>query len=191
MDEVFQFFKFINTIFTSLTFWFLVAMLNGLMSGSVISFFSTEFNYWPSTIFLVFIFTLLFTIPGIFIFWLVLLANWETADVFRTLLKTGFVISIIASLLVYILPVGMGKAELLFLPLCIVIAATASIMIHHSILKSITANNKNERKRISKILNTISSIIRIKKCFFSSRSRMPNMVFSMFLKYRYRKIDSG
>ena len=136
--------KFIISIFSSFTIWVLSAMLNAILSGTVVWFFSGEFNYWPSAIILVFIFSLLFSVPGILLFWMILLVNWESEELFRILLKAGLIISSLSSLLVFILPVGMDKYKLLLLSLCIVITTTASIMLHHNILLSITAKSKNE-----------------------------------------------
>jgi len=136
--------KLFQSIFLIFTIWVVTALLNATLCGTLISLFSNEFNYWPSAILMVFIFTLIFSIPGILIYWIILLVNWESAGLFRTLLKAGIIISSLSSLLSYVLPVGMEKGEQLFLPICIVIAAIASIMFHHTIIKSIVVNNSNK-----------------------------------------------
>ena len=136
--------KLIKSIFAGFTVWVLTALLNAVLSSTVISFFSSEFNRWPSTFLLVFIFTLIFSIPGIFLFWITLLVNWNAEGLFRILLRLGFIVSGLSSLLIYALPMEMETGQLLLLSLCMVIATVTSIMLHHSILKSITAINKNE-----------------------------------------------
>lgn len=130
--------KLIKSIFSSFTVWILTALLNAVLSGTVVSILSSESESWPSTVLLVFIFTLVFSIPGIFIFWIILLVNWEAEGLFRILLRLGFIVSILSSLLVYVLPMGMEKGQLLLLSLCMMTATITSIMVHHSILMSIT-----------------------------------------------------
>ncbi|MEO7529777.1 MAG: hypothetical protein ABIS69_00150, partial [Sediminibacterium sp.] len=104
-------------------------------SGAVLSF--TGVNQWPGALLLAFVFTLVFSVPGIFIFWIVLLANWSDAILFRIMLRAGFVISGLSSLLLLIVPDNDIKAHFFLLSFCVVVAAIASIMIHHPIIQSI------------------------------------------------------
>jgi hypothetical protein len=127
---------FLKSIFLAFTIWVLAALLNALLGGSWLYFFSRGFTHWPAAFFLVFIFTLILAAPGIFIFWIVLLVKWNEGLLFRYLLKTGLVISALSTLILYILPIGGVEGQQLFLSLCIVIAAITSIMIHHHIIKS-------------------------------------------------------
>ena len=132
--------RFFKSIFTAFTIWVLAALLNALLSGSWVTFFSKEMFSWPGAFILVFIFTLIFSIPGMFIFWIVMLINWNEELLFRTLLKTGFIISALSSLWLYLLDDFGMKGQQLFLSLGIVISAIGSIMAHHSILKMIYTN---------------------------------------------------
>jgi len=134
----------IKSIFSSFTIWVLTALLNAVLSGTVVSFSSSGFSYWPTAILVVFILTLIFSIPGIFLFWITLLVNWEAEGLFRILLRLGFIVSILSSLLIYVLPMDMEIGQLLLLSLCMVIATVTSIMLHHSIFNAITTKNKNE-----------------------------------------------
>ncbi|MBC7886610.1 MAG: hypothetical protein H7Z13_01880 [Ferruginibacter sp.] len=133
----------IKSILLSFSHWVLTALLNALLSGGWLSFFSTECNPWPGAYLLVFICTLVFSIPGIFIFWIVLLVNWDEDLLFRSLLKTGCIVAALTSLLLFVLPVDSIKGQQLFLSCCMLVASGASIMIHHSIIKSITPCKKN------------------------------------------------
>lgn len=122
---------FIRSIFFSFTIWLLAAMFNALLSGAWLNVFASYFNEGAGTFFLVFIFTLIFSIPGIFIFWIVLLANWDEVFLFRLLLKAGLIISVLSSLLLYKLHLDEVAGQQLFLSFSIVVSTISSIMIHH------------------------------------------------------------
>lgn len=131
---------FIKSIFFCFTIWVLTALLNALLSGTFLCVFSNAFRHWPETFFEVFICTLFFSVPGIFILWILLLANWHQQQLFGLLLKASLIISALSSLLLGVFPFSLIKGQQLFLSLCIVSASIASIMMHHSIIKSISAN---------------------------------------------------
>ncbi len=130
--------KFIKSIFLSFTIWILTALLNALLSGAILSF--TGLNQWPGALLLAFVFTLVFSVPGMFIFWIVLLTNWNDAILFRIMLRTGFIISGLSSLLLLIVPDNDVKAHFFLLSFCVVVAAIASIMVHHPIIQSVCRN---------------------------------------------------
>jgi hypothetical protein len=130
----------IKSIFLSFTIWVLTALLNAVLAVTWLSIFSNEFTCLPAAILVVFIFTLIFSIPGMVIFWIVLLVNRDEELLFRSLLKTGFIVSALSSLMLYILNDDMIGGQKLFLPSCIVIASVASIMIHHPGINSISAS---------------------------------------------------
>ncbi|MEP7142337.1 MAG: hypothetical protein ABI707_05690 [Ferruginibacter sp.] len=136
--------RFIKSIFLSFTIWVLTALLNAIFSGSWLALFSIELKNWPTAFLVVLICTLVFSIPGMFIFWIVLLVRWNKDLLFRSLLQTGFIISALSSLLLFILPVNELKGQQAFLSLFIVIAVITSVMIHHSIIKSISKNIMTE-----------------------------------------------
>lgn len=131
---------FFKSIFISFTVWVLTALLNALLMGSVLFFLSDEFKYFPSAFGFTLFFTLIFSMPAVFVLWIVLLANWDEQTLFRSLLKTGFIVSILSSVVAYFLPFGVIKSERPLLSLCIVIAAISSIMMHHSMISSINKN---------------------------------------------------
>lgn len=98
-----------KTIFLTFTIWVLTALLNGLLSGTWLILYSVEFNEWAVACFSVFIATLFFSIPGTFILWLVFLVNNKEEYLFRSLLKTGFIVSSLSSAFIFILPLGLPK----------------------------------------------------------------------------------
>ena len=136
--------RFFRSIFITFTVWNLTALLNALLMGTVLSILSNEFRQWSFTFGFAIVFTLIFSIPGIFIFWVVLTIKWHDDDLFRSLLKVGFIVSALSSLILYNLPFGLTNHEMFLLSLCIVIAAIASIMMHRSTIISINNNKQIE-----------------------------------------------
>lgn len=134
--------RIIKSIFTCFTIWVLTALLNALLSGTWLSIFSNETGHWPEAFFIILISTLIFSIPGAFVLWIVLLINWNARLLFRTLLGTALVVSVLSSGLLYILPVDIIKGKQFFLSTCMVISSVASIMIHHTNIKSINLLQK-------------------------------------------------
>ncbi|MEJ7589141.1 MAG: hypothetical protein WKI04_16410 [Ferruginibacter sp.] len=135
--------KFFKSVIISFTIWIMTGILNTLLSGSYLYYFSNEFSDAPGTYLLSFIFTLVFSIPGIFIFWLVLLVNRNSKLLFRSLLQAGFLISALSSLLLFALPFNHAKGQLVFLSGCIVVSPIASIMLHHSPIRSSTETKQH------------------------------------------------
>ena len=132
--------RFFKSIFTTFTIWVLAALINALLSATWLWLFSNEYNHWPTGFALALVFTLLFSTPGIFIFWLLLLINWEKAMLFQTLLKAGFLISSFSSLILFLFEDTELEGQQLFLSLSIVISSTASIMMHFTIFKTFPSN---------------------------------------------------
>ena len=94
---------YIKITVTTFTAWILCAIINGLLCGTYMYLATSYFSEWPGEILLVFFFSLFFSAPGFFIFWIVLLisfARWiEERALFRVALSTGFVLSLITGVL--------------------------------------------------------------------------------------------
>ncbi len=131
---------FFKSIFSTFTIWVLAAILNALLSATWLWLFSTEYSYWPSGFGLTLLFTLIFSTPGIFVFWLVLLVNWQKPLLFQTLLKAGLIISLLSSLFLFVLNDNEIGGQQFPLSLSIIISAIASIMMHFAIFKNISSN---------------------------------------------------
>jgi len=132
--------KFFKSIFSAFTIWVWAALLNALLSATWLGLFSTECSYWPAGFGLTLVFTLIFSIPGMFIFWLVLLINWEKAMLFQSLLKAGFILSSLSSLILFLFDDTELERQQLFLSLSIVISSLTSIMVHFTIFKNIPSH---------------------------------------------------
>lgn len=132
--------RFFKSIFSTFTIWVLAALLNALLSATWLWLFSDEYNQWPVGFALTLVFTLFFSTPGIFVFWLVLLANWNKDLLFQYLLKAGVIISSLSSLFLFFLNDDDLERQQLFLSLSIVISSIASIMMHFTIFKNIPSN---------------------------------------------------
>lgn len=131
---------FIRSAFLSFTIWVLAALVNAGLAGTWLAFFSKQPDEWPGAYLLVFIFTLIFSIPAVFIFWLMVVSNWDSESLFKILLRTGFVVSGLSTLILLVVPVGVIHSDILFLAPCIVIATISAIIMHHSIIKSIASH---------------------------------------------------
>jgi len=122
---------FIKSVFICFTIWVLAALVNALLAGTCLFIFSHEFGFWPEAFFIVLVFTLLFSVPGAFIFWIVLLINRDEAILFRILLKTGIVLSALSSLLLFIPTFYKAVDQPFAVSFCCVTAAITSVMVHH------------------------------------------------------------
>jgi hypothetical protein len=134
-----QFFK---SILSTFTIWVLAALLNASLSATWLWLFSNEYNHWPVVFALTLVFTLFFSIPGMFVFWLILLINWDKVMLFQTLLKAGAIISLLSSLFLFVLNDQELERHQFFLSLSIVISSIASIMMHFSIFNNLLSNKK-------------------------------------------------
>lgn len=134
---------FIKLTIACFTIWVSTALLNALMGGTWLAVYSNEYNPWIQAFAIVFGCTLIFSVPAMFIFWIVLLSARHNLLLFRLLLKTGFIVSSLSSLLLFKLHVNEIEGQQFFLTLFIVISSISSIMLHHQIIKSIL-KNKNQ-----------------------------------------------
>ena len=135
--------RFFKSIFLCLTIWVLTALINTLLSGTMLLFFSFDFHLSYSVLFLVFFFTLIFSIPAMFIFWNVLMIYWNNKNLFLILLRVGFITSCLSIPLVIKLLDEQMTTEM-WLSIFVIISAIGSIMFHHSIIRQHT--NKNLEK---------------------------------------------
>ncbi len=127
--------KLFKSIFICCSIWLLAGLLNALLFATWLSLFTTEFHHWPRTFGLALIFSLLFSVPGMFIFWVVFVVNWSCDLLFRHLLNAGLILSVLSSLLLFLFDGEIQKQQ--FVLACyIVIAALSSIMIHHTFIKN-------------------------------------------------------
>lgn len=130
--------KFFQSVFLCITIWVLTALINTIIGGSYLLLTANDYYPWPGNYGLVFGFTLFFSVPAMFFFWIALLINWSDVNLFRFLLKAGFILSALFSTLLYFLPTDLPGSQVFVMTLCIVVASIASIMIHHLIIKSIS-----------------------------------------------------
>ena len=135
--------RFFKSIFLCLTIWVLTALINTLLSGTMLLFFSFDFHLSYSVFLLVFFFTLIFSIPAMFIFWNVLMIYWNNKNLFLILLRVGFITSCLSVPLVIKLMDEPISTEI-WLSIFVIISAIGSIMFHHSIIRSHT--NKNLKR---------------------------------------------
>ena len=123
------------------TIWLLTAFLNGLLTGFAISIISQEYNQLAENCILVGILSLVLSLPGFFIFWVVLLfraaRHNRERDLFRAALSAGFILSAATAACTYDLLFGVVKNDAYVLMLTVVLSSLTSIMIHFKIFKNL------------------------------------------------------
>jgi len=135
--------KFVRTVFISFTIWIAAALINSIMVTAW-SLFSGHGSGQPLLTFaMVTALSLLFSIPGIFIFWIFFIANYYEAGLFQLLLKTGLFTSLFSTLLFFGCA-GKGLSGAYWFALFAVTAAIAAILIHHSTITNNVITNKNK-----------------------------------------------
>ena len=123
------------------TIWLLTAFLNGLLAGLAISIIGQEYNQVAENCILAGILSLVFSVPGFFIFWVVLLFRAARHDrereLFRAALSAGFILSAATAACAYDLLFNVVKNDAYVLMLTIVLSSLISIMIHFKIFKNL------------------------------------------------------
>jgi hypothetical protein len=123
------------------TIWLLAAFLNGLLAGIAISIISNEYYHVAENCIAVGILSLVFSAPGFFIFWLVLLFRAARHDrereLFRVALSAGFILSALTAACAYGLLFWLAENDTCVLVLIIILSTLLSIMIHFKIFKNL------------------------------------------------------
>jgi hypothetical protein len=123
------------------TIWLLTAFLNGLLTGIAISIMGREYNQVVVNCILTGILSLVFSAPGFFIFWLVLLfraaRHNRERELFRAALSAGFILSAVTATCAYDLLFSMVKNDAYVLVLTIILSSLTSIMIHFKTFKNL------------------------------------------------------
>ena len=123
------------------TIWLLTAFLNGLLAGIAISIIGQEYDQVAGNCILAAILSLVFSIPGFFIFWIVLLFRAARHDrereLFRAALSAGFILSAATAACAYGLLSSVIKNDAYVLILTIILSSLISIMIHFKTFKNL------------------------------------------------------
>lgn len=125
-----------HIILRTFTIWVLTALINAVVSASVLAFSDTEFNAWLFTFLLAFFFTLLFSAPAVFIFFILFTATEknDAGYLFRVLLVTGFITASISAAAFYTAFSTAFKEFTIFLVFSIVLSTISAIMLHHKFI---------------------------------------------------------
>ncbi len=133
--------KLIQIVFVNFTLWMLTALVNGLLGGTWCYVFVANWKSWWEHCLLIFLATLVFSVPGFFIIWIVLLGNYASPGLFRSLLKAGLVVSALSSMLLLCFD-DFIVGQQLMLAVLTVLSTLVSIMLLHSIINYFF-NHKN------------------------------------------------
>ena len=138
IQSTFKMNYYLKSTLHSFTIWVLAAFINAILSACCLSVAPKEFDNFMEAFTLAFFFTLIFSIPAVFIFWVTFITN--TAEdgntLFRMLLRTGFITAFISGLLFFIGFTSMFKGHTFFLALSVIVAGVTSIMLHHHFIIS-------------------------------------------------------
>ena len=123
------------------TIWLLTVFLNGLLAGIAISMIGREFDQVAGYCILAGVLSLVFSVPGFFIFWIVLLFRAARHDrereLFRAALSAGFILSAATAACAYGLLFSLVKNDAYVLMVTIILSTLISIMIHFKIFKNL------------------------------------------------------
>jgi|GEM_PF-3483528 hypothetical protein len=123
------------------TIWLLTAFINGLLAGIAISIYYREYDMVPESCIIACILSLVFSVPGFFIFWLVLLFRAARHDrereLFRAALSAGFILSAATAACAYGLLFSEVKNYAFVLILVTILSSLISIMMHFKHFKNL------------------------------------------------------
>ena len=127
------------------TTWLVFAMVNGFLTGIFITI--TRHNPYDCALFIVigFFISLLFSTPGFFIFWIILLISFANHNqqraLFRHALSAGFVLSSTAAIACSHIFLQHFSSYKYILILLVIVSCITSIMIHFNYFKKIKTKN--------------------------------------------------
>jgi hypothetical protein len=124
-----------ETIHTFTT-WVFAALTNAFISASCLSLAGYGSGWgesWTGMFMLTLIFTLLFSTPAIFIFWITFMCTPknDAAYLFHTLLKCTIIVATISAIVFCLLFYNEFKNYTSFLGLSVVVAGVLSVLAHH------------------------------------------------------------
>ena len=123
------------------TIWLLTASINALLAGIAVAIINHEYGRVPEFCLISGILSLVFSVPGFFIFWIVLLVKAAKQErgrtLFRAALGTGFILSAATAACSYGLLFNAVKNYSFVLILIIVLSFLSSIMIHFKNFKNL------------------------------------------------------
>jgi hypothetical protein len=123
------------------TIWILASLINGLLCSIFITLSNAVYFELIGNMLLVFIFSLFFSAPGFFIFWLILLFKISTYTteraLFRSALITGFVLASVTAFFGSKIFLSEFDNHSFIPAICIILSAMSSIMLHFKHFKKI------------------------------------------------------
>lgn len=123
------------------TIWLLTAFINAVLTGMVVTFCEQEYGMLLEICLITGILSLAFSVPGFFIFWLVLLfkaVRYERErTLFRSALTAGFILSAATAACAYGLLFSEAGNYAFVLIITIILSAVISIMVHFKKFKNL------------------------------------------------------
>jgi hypothetical protein len=127
------------------TTWLVFAIINGFLTGIFITI-TRHLPYdWALFIVIAFFISLLFSSPGFFIFWIILLISFanhiQQRTLFRHALSAGFVLSSIEAIACSNIFLEHFSSNKYILILLVIVSCITSIMMHFNYFKKIKTKN--------------------------------------------------
>lgn len=134
--------RFVVASVMSLSIWIVANMINVVLVLLTMGFASGNDVFIEAFGFIL-LFSAAFSLPGIIIFWVVFLANYDSKNLFMVLLITALITSALSVLLLMLWIGGndLGSAGLF---VSAVISATAAVVIHISVFNQIVETQNEE-----------------------------------------------
>lgn|GEM_PF-2084069 len=135
--------NFIKTTFFTFTIWIVTALVNGLLYAVIFSLGNMGNDYFIETAGMVFFFSLLISVPAVFVLWIVFLTSCQNEQLTRILLRTVFILSLFTVIVIALVPGGTQNGHWLLQSSIIIVSAIISLMLHHRFLKSFFHPQRN------------------------------------------------
>ncbi|MFT3682413.1 MAG: hypothetical protein QM791_19315 [Ferruginibacter sp.] len=136
------------TALVSLSVWIFAILINTVITTAFLGLQGEGGSGLLEITGIILLFSSIFSFPGILLFWLVFLFNCKRTDVFSILLVTAIAVSVL-SIVVFALLVndalGAGYLLILLFP---IIAALASVMLHHPAIDEVMRKQVDLKKMI-------------------------------------------
>jgi hypothetical protein len=127
------------TIF-SFSNWLVAALVNSVLYAFVFCMIVPDVEWGAEAFMLAFAFSLIFSAPAAFIYWIVFIASSSSQRLPAVMLRTSLVLSAVSCLFIAMLPNEVYKGHWFLLSLIVIISALSSVLLHHGILSSFNEN---------------------------------------------------
>lgn len=132
---------YLSITFRTFTIWVMASVINAFLSGIYLDICGNEHLPIPYLIFFCGIVSLFFSVPGFFVFWIIMLIAISRyiygRALFRAALSAGLLLATVTAVISSGLFKSASSTASFVLPLFIILSAITSIMMHFNLFKKI------------------------------------------------------